>query len=76
MISLMKAGKSATQIRFLLEPLKIAERFVYCTIACYKETGDVSDHAQSRWNRSIHTKPLVEAVHSRIDRNAVQTLKS
>ncbi len=42
-IGLIKAGKSATQISSPLKPVKITERFVYRTIACYKETGDVND---------------------------------
>lgn len=44
-----KSRKSASQIFDLLLQLKMSERFVYHTIDCYSDIGDVVD-----WARGDH----------------------
>lgn len=74
-IGLFKARKTAKQIVTLLAPLKVGERFVYRTIQRYTTTGDVVDRSRPGRPRSVRVKKTIEAVRSRINRNALRKQK-
>ncbi|KAF2900630.1 hypothetical protein ILUMI_05556 [Ignelater luminosus] len=71
-LALHKVRKSVSQMYSLLKELPITERFVFRTIARYKETGSVEDRPRKGLLRSSHTEKVVKAVRSRINRNALR----
>ncbi|KAF2886366.1 hypothetical protein ILUMI_19807 [Ignelater luminosus] len=74
-LALHKMGKSANQIYSLLKKLPITKRFVFRTIAKYKETGSVEDRPRKGRPRSSHTEKVIKAVRSSINRNALRKQK-
>ncbi|KAF2888654.1 hypothetical protein ILUMI_17519 [Ignelater luminosus] len=61
-LALHKVGKSANQIYSLLKKLPITKRFVFRTIARYKETGSVGTRPQKGRPRSLRTEKVIKAV--------------
>ncbi|KAF2905019.1 hypothetical protein ILUMI_01156 [Ignelater luminosus] len=74
-LALHKVGKSANQIYSLLKKLPITKRFVFRTIARYKETGSVENRPRKGRPRSLRTEKVIKAVRSLIIRNALRQQK-
>lgn len=74
-IGLYKSEKFTSQIIALLWPLEMSKRFIYCTIECYRDTGDVERIRSGRPRFVWTTKKAVEALRSRINRNPLRKQK-
>mgnify|MGYP002716655119 CR=1 FL=1 len=77
-LALFRCGKRAKDIFSTLKPLGISERFVFRTIARFKQTGETVDRVRSGRPRCVRTKEVVNAVRARIRRNPLhkQTILS
>ncbi|PSN43082.1 hypothetical protein C0J52_19293, partial [Blattella germanica] len=61
-LALHRCGKRAKEIATMLKPIDINERFVFRTIARFKETGEAIDRIRSGRPKTVRTERVVNAV--------------
>lgn len=71
-LALHRCGKRAKEMATTLKPIGINERFVFRTIARFKETGEAIDRIRSGRPKIVRTERVVNAVRARIHRNPLR----